>query len=172
MPNFNTLIWQPMQEANTSVGKAFTILCTITVTSFIHSVTFFHTVKHFPGGATSAGVMKALQAVLVFVATSWVFCGKIGGSEMCFTMDKLLSLIIVVIGVLIFGKATEMLKRSQTDEYNDYSGDHNHTRQQEGYQTFRNNKSIAKDKDSSFLQNDNDEEEPFNKGSTEFLPTR
>jgi len=172
IPNFNTLIWLPMQEANTSWGKAFTILCTITVTSFIHSVTFFHTVKYFPGGATSAGVMKALQAVLVFVATSWVFCGKIGGSEMCFTMDKLLSLIIVVIGVLIFGKATEMLKKGQTDKHTYCEGDHIHTRQQEGYQTFRNNKNTTKDVDCSFLQNDNDEEDPFNRGSIEFETAR
>mmetsp|Transcript_2190 Transcript_2190/g.3068 ORF Transcript_2190/g.3068 Transcript_2190/m.3068 type:complete len:407 (+) Transcript_2190:810-2030(+) len=167
IPNLDTLIWQPMQEANTSVSGAMYILCTITITSFIHSVTFFHTVKYFPGGATSAGVMKALQAVLVFVATAWVFCGKIGGSEMCFTIDKLLSLIIVVIGVLIFGKATEAMKKKQLveDEYTSQdmttnNNRNNTTQPHEGYQTFGNIDNTIAD----------EEEGPLILGSIEFKP--
>jgi hypothetical protein len=75
--------------------------------NLVHSVTFFHTLKHYPGGATSAGVMKGLQAVLVFVATHVIFCGRTGGQEMCFSWYKFLSLITVVSGVAMFGVATE-----------------------------------------------------------------
>ena len=106
--HFQPLILEPMEIANTTVEQAGIILCSISFVSLIHSVTFFHTVKYCPGGATSAGVMKAFQAVLVFVATSLVFCGNIGGTEMCFTTGKLISLLIVVVGVLVFGKATEL----------------------------------------------------------------
>merc|ERR1712238_120979 len=106
--HFQTLILEPMEIANTTVEQAGIILCSISFVSLIHSVTFFHTVKYCPGGATSAGIMKALQAVLVFVATSLVFCGNIGGTEMCFTTGKFISLLIVVVGVLVFGKATEL----------------------------------------------------------------
>jgi len=71
--HFTTLILEPMKIADTTFGQAGIILCSISFASLIHSVTFFHTVKFCPGGATSAGVMKAFQAVLVFVATSFVF---------------------------------------------------------------------------------------------------
>ena len=57
--------------------------------------------------------MKVFKAVLVFVATSVVFCGTIGGSEMCFTTGKLVSLIVVVVGVLVFGKATELVEEGR-----------------------------------------------------------
>lgn len=73
----------------------------------VDSFAFQHTLKNFPGGATSAGVMKGLQAVLVFVVTSWVFCGRTGGEEMCFTGLKFASLVAVVSGVLTYAKATE-----------------------------------------------------------------
>ena len=75
--------------------------------NLVHSITFYHTLAYYPGGATSAGVMKGLQAVLVFVAAHLLYCGRIGGEEMCFTISKLLSLCTVVGGVTLFGVATE-----------------------------------------------------------------
>mmetsp|Transcript_22347 Transcript_22347/g.32478 ORF Transcript_22347/g.32478 Transcript_22347/m.32478 type:complete len:384 (+) Transcript_22347:99-1250(+) len=107
------LVLQPMAEADTSYGYAVGILVSIAIMSLVHSLTFFFTVKHFPGGATSAGVMKALQAVLVFVATSIVFCGRLGGAEMCFTIAKCISLVVVVVGVLVFGKATDVINKGE-----------------------------------------------------------
>jgi len=102
-----------MKEANTSYSYCAAILFAITIVSLLHSLTFFHTVKFFPGGATSAGVMKALQAVLVFIATSITFCGRLGGKEMCFTLSKFVSLIVVVIGLLIYGKSTEIATKRE-----------------------------------------------------------
>jgi hypothetical protein len=67
---------------------------------------FFYTLKHVSGGATSAGVMKALQSVLVFAFTSLACCGRLGGNEMCFSSTKLASLVVVVGGIILFGKST------------------------------------------------------------------
>ena len=106
--HFNELILEPMQSAGTTIGYALIILCGIALMSMVHSVTFFHTLKYLPGGSTSAGILKALQAVLVFGATSIAFCNKMGGEEMCFSYDKMMSLCVVVAGVILFGKATEM----------------------------------------------------------------
>ena len=54
-----------------------------------------------------AGVMKGLQAALVFGATHVLFCGKSGtGSEMCFSQDKFVSLVVVVGGVCLFAAST------------------------------------------------------------------
>jgi len=111
--HFEGLVLKPMEVADTSVGYAGTVFLAIAVVSLIHSVTFFHTVKFFPGGATSAGIMKALQAVLVFIATSVAFCGHLGGREMCFTFGKFISLIVVVVGLIMYGRATEVIRRQE-----------------------------------------------------------
>jgi len=110
--HFQELILEPMAMAGTTYAYGLFILSAICFMSMVHSVTFFHTVKYVPGGSTSAGVLKALQAVLVFAATSLAFCHQFGGEEMCFTFDKLVSLCIVVAGVVLFGKATEVAERS------------------------------------------------------------
>ena len=49
--------------------------------------------------------------MLVFGATSIAFCNRIGGSEMCFTKDKLVSLFIVIAGVVMFARATDIQTR-------------------------------------------------------------
>lgn len=119
-PRMQKLILDPMHEANVSIGYGLFILLSIAGMSFVHSLTFFQTVRNFPGGATSAGVMKALQAVLVFVATTLAFCGRLGGREMCFTVAKFISLVVVVVGVLIFGKATDVMKNGGRDIHHEY----------------------------------------------------
>jgi drug/metabolite transporter (DMT)-like permease len=106
-PRFNELILEPMKENHTSYSKAISILLSFTVANLVHALCFFHTLKHFWGGSTSAGVMKGLQAVLVFVFSSLAFCGRFGGDEMCFSRVKFISLLTVIGGVLLFGKATE-----------------------------------------------------------------
>ena len=105
-PRFEELIWEPIQESHSSLTKVCILLVGFSVANFVHALCFFHTLKHFPGGSTSAGVMKALQAVLVFVFTSILFCGRIGSQEMCFSQLKLISLMIVAGGVALFGKTT------------------------------------------------------------------
>jgi drug/metabolite transporter (DMT)-like permease len=116
-------ILQPMAEAGTSARQAILLLSLFSLSNLVHSMTFFHTLKCFPGGATSAGVMKGLQAVLVFATTSIVFCSRIGGQEMCFTSDKFISLLVVVSGVLLFAKATEIAhavtNKQQQDDVDD-----------------------------------------------------
>jgi hypothetical protein len=69
----------------------------------VHAITFYHTLKNLLGGATSAGVMKGLQAVLVDLVAAWAFCGREGGSGICVTRTKFLSLLTVVGGVVGYG---------------------------------------------------------------------
>lgn len=114
LPRFQTLILDEMNNAGTTVLKAWCILISISLANLLHSVTFFQTLKDFPGGATSAGVMKGLQAVLVFLFSSIVLCGRIGGSEMCWSQTKLVSLVVVVVGILYYGKSTTSKERKQS----------------------------------------------------------
>mmetsp|Transcript_13879 Transcript_13879/g.28060 ORF Transcript_13879/g.28060 Transcript_13879/m.28060 type:complete len:428 (+) Transcript_13879:325-1608(+) len=117
LPRFQELIGGPMDAAGSSWVDAVIVLGSIGLANLIHSTTFFHTLKNFPGGSVSAGVMKGLQAVLVFIFTSIVFCGAAGtGAEMCFDSLKLLSLIVVVGGVTLYGWATEHKRRKPEDE--------------------------------------------------------
>jgi hypothetical protein len=110
VPRFEERIWDPMQAAGTTIGHAIALLVLFGFSNLIHAVTFFHTLRNFPGGATSAGVMKGLQAVLVFVMTDVAYCGRIGGDEMCFTRSKFISLVTVCGGVLGYAFATQVTK--------------------------------------------------------------
>ncbi len=134
--HFDSLIWIPMMENNTTASEALMVLSSLSLSNLIHAVSFFYTLKHFPGGSTSAGVMKGLQAVLVFVFSSLVYCQRIvvvngekeeegkkyGGEEMCFTFTKLISLVVVLTGVLLFAVATDGTRNNtdgdQRDERN------------------------------------------------------
>jgi drug/metabolite transporter (DMT)-like permease len=106
IPRWNALIDTPMKAAGTSWTRALVIMMAFAIANLLHSYSFYYTIKHYKGGSVMAGVMKGLQAVLVFVATHVFFCGKTGGSEMCFSQDKFLSLLIVVGGVCLFSSST------------------------------------------------------------------
>ena len=112
LPRFEELIASPVKAAGSTWMDATLVLISIGLANLIHGLSFFVTLKNFPGGSVSAGVMKGLQAVLVFVFTSLVFCGSSGtGEEMCFDTLKLISLVVVLIGILIYGWQTDIRHR-------------------------------------------------------------
>lgn len=100
-------IREPMEAAGTTVFHALFIFSAFALANLLHSFSFYHTLANYPGGSTSAGVMKGLQAVLVFVAAHFLYCGHPGGEGMCFSIPKLLSLVTVVGGVVLFSASTE-----------------------------------------------------------------
>lgn len=106
LPRWTELIQESLEQAGTTPVIAIVILTSFAIANYVHSIAFYHTLKFYPGGSTSAGVMKGLQAVLVFLATHVLFCGRMGGKEMCFTSRKFFSLITVITGVAIFGAST------------------------------------------------------------------
>jgi drug/metabolite transporter (DMT)-like permease len=116
IPNWQDTIGTPVNEAGTTVVGALGMLLVFALMNWIHSITFYETLIHFPGGATSAGVMKGLQAVLVFCLTHLIFCGRTGGDELCFTLTKFVSLLTVVGGVISYGVATQQNQQQQTVE--------------------------------------------------------
>lgn len=119
LPRLQSLILTPMAQAHTSPLHAVTILLAITFANLLHSVTFYVTLKHFPGGATSAGVLKGLQAVLVFGVGSIVLCGRWGGLEMCWSMMKFGSLVVVMCGILMYYVATTRRYNNKNDHHHD-----------------------------------------------------
>lgn len=106
-PRWNTLIATPMEQANTTWLLAAIIMISFSIANLVHSYSFYHTIRFFKGGSVSAGVMKGLQAVLVFLASHLLYCGRTGGAEMCFTRAKFLSLVTVTGGVMYFSWATK-----------------------------------------------------------------
>lgn len=113
LPRWEQLIGSHLREAHTTLTIALSILFGFALTNLVHSWTFFHTLRHVTGGATSAGILKALQAVLVFGASHVLYCDTFGGEEMCFSMTKLWSLLTVTGGVTLFGISTAR-KQSQS----------------------------------------------------------
>jgi hypothetical protein len=55
LPRFQEKIWLPMQTVETTVVYALLILGAFALSNTVHAITFFHTLRHFPGGSTSAG---------------------------------------------------------------------------------------------------------------------
>jgi hypothetical protein len=105
IPRWDELIRQPTLRAGTILLQAIGILLAFSLANLFHSVSFYYTVAHYPGGATSAGIMKGLQAVLVFVAAHYIYCNRNNNNNdttMCFTTTKFISLITVVGGVVTF----------------------------------------------------------------------
>mmetsp|Transcript_32428 Transcript_32428/g.47982 ORF Transcript_32428/g.47982 Transcript_32428/m.47982 type:complete len:344 (+) Transcript_32428:225-1256(+) len=98
--HYEEVLSYPVQMAGTTWTQVAILLFSFGFSNFIHALCFFHTLRFCPGGATSAGVMKGLQAVVVFVFSSIVYCGRLGGSEMCFSIPKFISLLVVVGGVV------------------------------------------------------------------------
>mmetsp|Transcript_6184 Transcript_6184/g.9495 ORF Transcript_6184/g.9495 Transcript_6184/m.9495 type:complete len:357 (+) Transcript_6184:130-1200(+) len=111
IPNWEEKIRQPMQASRTTPNEALGILLLFGLSNLIHSYTFYCTLRYVAGGSTSAGVMKALQAVLVFVASHLAFCHGVVGSEMCFTRGKFLALVTVSGGVIWYSVATTLNKQ-------------------------------------------------------------
>jgi drug/metabolite transporter (DMT)-like permease len=115
-PRWQALISDPMQVAHTTWMYASIIMGSFAVANLAHSYCFYHTIRYFKGGSVSAGVMKGLQAVLVFLASHEAYCGRTGGEEMCFTTTKAVSLATVVGGVLLFSWATGRHEPSPSKE--------------------------------------------------------
>lgn len=110
-PRWHELIVAPAAEAATSLTKATGLLIVFAGASLVHAYAFYYTLRHATGGATSAGVMKGLQAVLVFVATHVAYCGRVGGAEMCLTTTKATSIVVVAGGVALFTTVPTKTKR-------------------------------------------------------------
>jgi drug/metabolite transporter (DMT)-like permease len=113
VPNWTEAIAGPLEEAGTTLATALFLLGMFAFCNWVHCITFYTTLIEFPGGATSAGVMKGLQAVLVFLLTHLVFCGRTGGEEMCFSASKLISLLTVAGGVITYGILTQRLEAKE-----------------------------------------------------------
>jgi hypothetical protein len=123
LPNIHQLVLTPMALSNTSPFQAIMILGAITLSNLVHSLTFYVTLKYLPGGATSAGILKGLQAVLVFCFSSIFLCerddddnidngGKgVGRSQdemMCWSTNKAISLLIVLCGIASYTRGMTM----------------------------------------------------------------
>jgi ABC-type nickel/cobalt efflux system permease component RcnA len=119
IPRWDVLIRQPAVSAETTVAQATILFLSFSICNLLHSVSFYYTVAHYSGGSTSAGVMKGLQAVLVFVAAHLIYCGSghpIENSNMCFSIIKFTSLVTVVSGVWLFRLETMSTKTQATNK--------------------------------------------------------
>jgi drug/metabolite transporter (DMT)-like permease len=106
IPRWTASVVDPMRTAGTTVFQAAILYGVFALANLFHSLSFYHTLAHYPGGSTSAGVMKALQAVLVFAAAHFLYCSA-ATPETCFTWTKGLSLLTVAGGVVLFGRSAK-----------------------------------------------------------------
>ena len=105
----------------------------------MHLAAFGYVLKG--SGAVSAGVNKALQAISIFAFSSMFFCDE--HPDQCLSLLKLVSMVLVIIGVLWYAHATSEAKaleeeaaRSEQGWANHYSADMTPTFLEESFQSF------------------------------------
>ena len=118
VPNWSHVIAKPVHDTGTSWILAITMLLLFSLLSWIHASSFYWTIQQYRGGCVMAGIMKGLQAVLVFVAAHFVYCGRTNrfavGKEVCFSNSKFISLLAVVSGVIWFSLVTPPTTNNST----------------------------------------------------------
>ena len=84
----------PMEDAGTDSHYAAVLLGAVALGNFVHAGSFFYLLTSI--GAVSAGVLKGLQAVIVFGLAHVMYCER--DQAQCITPVKGASLAIVVCG--------------------------------------------------------------------------
>jgi drug/metabolite transporter (DMT)-like permease len=113
IPNFKVLVADQIVQHN---GNVTVIICSFLLLifiNFVHAYCFFNLLGSI--GATTTGVLKGVQTVIVFIASHFAFCSL--QESQCFTNEKGLSLIVVVIGVLgysYFHKSSSSAARTES----------------------------------------------------------
>lgn len=109
LPHWGESIAEPMAAAGTSLWRGGMLLSGLALGNLLHAAAFFHLLAHI--GATSAGVVKAVQAVAVFGLSHKFYCSQ--DASQCLTTTKTASLVVVVSGVLAYVRATAKAKSAK-----------------------------------------------------------
>lgn len=96
IPHFKELVSDQIVQHNGSVPVIVCSFMLLILINFVHAYCFFHLLGAI--GATTTGVLKGVQTVIVFIASHFAFCSL--QQSQCFTTQKGVSLIVVVFGVL------------------------------------------------------------------------
>jgi hypothetical protein len=103
LPRMETLIMQNVKNAGGNVILIAVIYPLLVLSAFLHSVTYFRLISSM--GSVSTGVLQSLRAISVFALSSLLFCDE-KHQENCFTMAKLVSTAVVVIGIALYTSAS------------------------------------------------------------------
>jgi len=104
-------IAEPLEDAGTTAGGAAVLLGAVALGNFVHSVSFFYLLTSI--GAVSTGILKSLQAVIVFTLAHFMYCER--DQAQCITPVKGASLAIVVCGVMTYAAATAWARRGDKE---------------------------------------------------------
>jgi drug/metabolite transporter (DMT)-like permease len=96
LPNFHELVVVQIIIHNGRVYVIIVSFIMLILVNFIHAFCFFNLLGSI--GATTTGVLKGVQTVIVFILSHFAFCSL--QRSQCFTIDKGASLVIVVIGII------------------------------------------------------------------------
>jgi drug/metabolite transporter (DMT)-like permease len=98
IPNAQTVVVENIQLHNGSVKIILLSYLCLFLCAAVHSFCFYYLLCRV--GSVTTGLCKGAQSVLVFVASHFIFCSE--EKAQCFTIPKGISLVIVLIGVLIY----------------------------------------------------------------------
>ncbi|KAJ5070706.1 hypothetical protein M0811_01686 [Anaeramoeba ignava] len=98
MPNWGNLVSEPIEK---KVGNPYLIFVTYLLLIF---GAFFHNISYFSiletNGSVIIGIMQAIRAVLVFIFSSFFYCGI--QSSQCYTFAKFFATLFVFFGTITY----------------------------------------------------------------------
>jgi len=109
IPNWNFVITEPMNSKEGTWLHVIIILIILVMSNIARQYSYFNLLGSL--GAVGAGVLLSIQAVLVFVISSLLFCSV--QSSQCFNFAKGISTCIVVLGVLVKSYGTSLKSKDQ-----------------------------------------------------------
>lgn len=115
IPNYQTLIIDVIAAHNGRISVIATAYIFLIFVSFLHALTFYWLLGQV--GCVDAGIMKGCQSVAVFVISHFAFCSV--QASQCFTSHKATALVIVIVGVLIYGQFSSGMSSAPKDGYVD-----------------------------------------------------
>mmetsp|Transcript_62490 Transcript_62490/g.129809 ORF Transcript_62490/g.129809 Transcript_62490/m.129809 type:complete len:404 (+) Transcript_62490:222-1433(+) len=114
-PNFEELVLKNIEKNQGNLNTVTMLYGILVLSAFIHNWNYFFLLRY--SGAVTTGVISALRAIGVFIASGWMFCGD--HPSQCMTAQKSLAAMVVASGVLLYSFGKKPAKKQQAGEMTD-----------------------------------------------------
>lgn len=98
IPNFDRVVVNEIYSHHGSVAVIIVAFIALVLVNMLHALCFFNVISS--AGATTTGILKGVQTVLVFLSSHFAFCSI--QSSQCFTVAKGVSVVVVSVGVVLY----------------------------------------------------------------------
>jgi drug/metabolite transporter (DMT)-like permease len=102
LPNFQKLVVEEVESHHGNVKEILLLYFMLFTACAIQATCFYNLLSII--GSVSTGLLRSVKTVLIFVLSSFLFCST--QQSQCLTLLKIFSLVIVIVGFIIYSKFT------------------------------------------------------------------